>query len=141
MEWSYRNRLFWEASLGSVFGGGSANQVGEFGGAWYVANGVKIYAISGGDDLWESGVKRRFFPWGKKNGRISGIYLSDPLQDGKTDFRVELAVLEELEGWEENWYYERGRDYFHEGSILGHHLGRRGIGGTRRRNWGHKEEE
>ena len=133
--WFYADRLEIGASLGAVFQGdedlikrlywpnppGDVNQVLEVWGVFYPMDGVKLYGITAGDDWGKERFAQRLFPWAWKSGYLVGAYLSDPLGNGRTDFRVEWTRLFE-EMWD-NWY-THDNAYYHKGWIIGHHMGR-----------------
>ena len=94
-----------------------AGRVVEMSGVFYPADGVKIYGVTAG-----YGSIKGLIPRVKGNAYLMGLYLSDPLGDGKTDFRCELARFRrEQEGYD--WYFD-GPSYVHRSWVLGHHVGR-----------------
>ena len=141
--WPYRNRLVVEAGLTSVFeeagqvlwnlvpgrSNRHANQVGELGVTAYLARGVKLYGVSAGDDLEGKGILERGVPWGGRTGYLIGLYLSDPVGDGKTDFRFELCRLRQ--GSRDTDWYTHSFGYFHRGYLIGHPVGRKVFRGRR----------
>ena len=157
--WPYRDRLVLEAGLTSVFeeerqtlsnlvpgrSNRHANQVGELGITLYLARGVKMYAVSAGDDIQGKRIMTGGLPWGGRTGHLVGLYLSDPVGDGKTDFRFELCRFRQDARWylhelgfrqysrDSEWYVHRF-GYFHRGYVIGHHVGRRTLREGQRRS-------
>jgi len=157
--WPYRNRLVVEAGLMSVFEDARdalqnlipgrsnryANQIGEFGVTLYPARGVKVYVVSAGDDIEGKELMKRGFPWGSRRGHLLGLYLSDPVGDGKTDVRFEFCQFRQDAQWvlhefgfkqytgASEWYAHRF-GYFHRGYVVGHHAGRGTVRDGQRRD-------
>jgi len=149
VEWSYYRRLAIQGSLGIVSEGRASdlfklitspteadllgNQVAELGCSLSPWNGVRLYGVTAGDDIWNVGWAKRLISWGRASAYLVGAYLADPLRNGRTTFRIERArLIEELQeklsdsGW--GWYYHaperRPYPYLYKGYIIGHPMAR-----------------
>jgi len=101
-------------------------RVAELGVQWYPRAGIKLYGAVASDDLWGSDVGGALWRGKRRIGVLWGLYLSDPLGDRKTDFRMEWARLDEH--GQGNWY---GGGYSSGGILLGHPMGWDDVKGPR----------
>ncbi|MCX5715299.1 MAG: hypothetical protein NTV07_00180 [Candidatus Omnitrophica bacterium] len=82
-----------------------------------IASGVELYGEWAGED--------KFAPWENESpGFLTGMFLTDVLNNDGTDLRVEYA--KNKSGWYNHGIYDAagtGTAYTYKGEIIGHHMG------------------